>query len=223
MERHAEIDDPERFAPIKLRIYVISADELVRSKIGVSGRDRRDPEGRVRELQRMSPVLLRFHCAYEAPEYLARAVEKEVHGLLANVRLYGEWFDCDPKTAEKLVVDRLGVDRDWPSQNAHKAAILLGSGIDDDSIIRRLMKMGFTCAQARGAVLASAERSLDDVVLKDRNAAIVALLRSGRTLGQIGRRFNLTPERVRQIGQRHSVRSRLATKWRPRAREQMTT
>jgi hypothetical protein len=76
-------------------LYFIQSGDLV--KIGISG----DPEKRIEELRRGSPLGLRLHGSIKLPAVLAFQTERRVHEALADHAVGREWFRMAAKDARR--------------------------------------------------------------------------------------------------------------------------
>jgi hypothetical protein len=72
-------------------------------KIGIST----DPERRLRDLQAGSPYTLVLFGFFQVGSFAAaKTLEASVHAALAASRLVGEWFDTDPDTAHRTILEK---------------------------------------------------------------------------------------------------------------------
>jgi hypothetical protein len=71
-------------------------------KVGVA----RDPEHRALQVQTGNPYAVSVaHVHGPVERDQAREIERDVHGLLADYRLVGEWFDCSDQLASDAIVN----------------------------------------------------------------------------------------------------------------------
>lgn len=101
--RRARINGVLSVLPVKRTIdrqylYFITCGDAV--KIGRAI----DPQVRMRELQTGAPGQLALYASFEKAGYL----ESECHNLLADQRLYGEWFLFDEKVIKIINAIRKG-------------------------------------------------------------------------------------------------------------------
>jgi hypothetical protein len=85
-------------------IYIIlSGGQCGPIKIGIS----KDPEQRVIDLQTGNPyTLVLFGFSQVGSFAAAKTLEASVHAVLAASRLVGEWFDTDPDTARRTILEK---------------------------------------------------------------------------------------------------------------------
>jgi hypothetical protein len=75
-------------------IYVIGPVKGAQ-KIGITS----DIDGRLRSYKTHSSENIKVHFKQNCPRWRARRIEREVHSVLKDKRVHGEWFDVSPKKA----------------------------------------------------------------------------------------------------------------------------
>ena len=75
-------------------IYVIGPNKGAQ-KIGITN----DINGRLRSYKTHSSESIKVHFKQNCPRWKARRIEREVHVVLKDKRVHGEWFDVSPQEA----------------------------------------------------------------------------------------------------------------------------
>ncbi len=83
-------------------IYVIAADDILASKIGIAG----DPKRRLCDMQVGSPVRLDLIWTMRADDaFEARKIESEAHKILSRYSTLGEWFQVESADCVEAVCE----------------------------------------------------------------------------------------------------------------------